>query len=427
MKDSNATPSRPLARASASAAAAAEVLWVFLLLGLTSFGGPVAHLGYFRAAFVQRRSWLGERDYADLVALCQLLPGPASSQVGMAIGLRRAGGWGALAAWVGFTLPSAALMVAVAMGLNHFPRLAQSGLVHGLQLAAVAVVAQAVWGMGRAFCGTGGRLALAAAAMVASLALPSPLTQAAVILLCGVVGARVFGAAPGQAGPPAIAHQAPVPRASAHRRWAAIALATHLALFTALWLAAVGSGGALWQLAQGVYRAGSLVFGGGHVVLPLLESVFVQRHAISEADFLAGYGAAQAMPGPLFSFAAYLGAMVPSVVPRAVGALLFLALLFLPGALVLLAALPFWGALQGRPGVRAAMAGVNAGVVGILAAALVDPVIASAVKSPADIAIAAAAFALLVRLRWPPVLVVGLTAAAAVASVAASAMGFSVV
>lgn len=389
-----------------------QVFSIFLRLGLGSFGGPVAHLGYFRTEFVSRRGWLSEAAYADLVALCQMLPGPASSQVGMAIGLQRAGAWGALAAWLGFTLPSALLLMGFAFGITELPRLAQGGAVHGLQLAAVAVVAQAVWGMGRSLCRGAVRMGLAALATLLSLALPSPLTQLAVILLCGLAGAALLRS---ERGPASSVQEQQSPAetgAPVGRRAAFAALALHLLLFGALTLLATQTGSALWHLASGFYRAGALVFGGGHLVLPLLQATVVPGGAVSEADFLAGYGAAQAVPGPLFSFAAYLGAMIPSGWPRACNALLFLVLLFLPGYLVLVAALPFWHALRVRRSFRAALAGVNAGVVGILLAAWCTPVFTSAVHRPLDLLLAAAGFVLLALRRVPPVAVVALMAAA---------------
>ncbi len=391
---------------------AGQVFLVFLRLGLTSFGGPVAHLGYFRTAFVQQRRWLSENDYADLVALCQLLPGPASSQVGMAIGLQRAGGWGALAAWAGFTLPSAALLVALAFGLGDFPQLAGSGVVRGLKLAAVAVVAQAVWGMGRTLCRGWPRMALAALAAAMVLLLPTAATQVAVIVVCAAAGVWLL---PAQGSAPVTVSDSASDISIGHtpgKRAGWIALWLHLASWSALSVAAFASGELFWQLASGFYRAGSLVFGGGHVVLPLLQATVVPVGVISNAEFLAGYGATQAVPGPLFSFAAYLGAMMPDVLPRGWGALIFLVLLFLPAFLILLAALPLWNAARQRPGVRAAMSGINAGVVGILLAALYNPVFVSAVHGPPDLAVAAAGFLLLTRFRYPPVLVVGLCALA---------------
>lgn len=380
-----------------------EVFLIFLRLGLTSFGGPVAHLAYFRNEFVERRRWLDDYAYSDLVALCQFLPGPASSQVGMAIGLRRAGWAGMLAAWIAFTLPSAIALVLFAVGLAQFGWLSGSGAIHGLKVAAVAIIAQAVWGMGRSLCPDRPRAGLAVAAALITVALPTALGQLGAILLGAAIGAAALQVS----ARPALATE----QQSVSRRAGYLALALFVLLLAALpaW-AALGGQPLAAQLA-GFYRAGALVFGGGHVVLPLLESASVAGGMVSNADFLAGYGAAQAMPGPLFSFAAFLGAISSGPVSGWAGALALLIAIFLPGALLVTAALPFWESLRLRPGVRNMIAGVNASVVGILLSALYDPVWISGIRGRADFALALLLFALLVYARWSPVWVV-LTAAA---------------
>ncbi|EGJ11416.1 chromate efflux transporter [Rubrivivax benzoatilyticus] len=383
---------------------AVEVLLAFLKLGLTSFGGPVAHLGYFHAEFVGRRRWLDERSYAELVALCQFLPGPASSQVGMALGLLRAGWAGAAMAWLGFTLPSALALIAFAYGIAGHPGLAASGAVHGLKVVAVAVVAQAVWTMARTLCPDRPRAALALLAALATLALPSAPGQLAVIVAAGLVGWRLLKLPPAPPGPQAVWR---VPRAAG-----VAALALFAALLLGLPLLAAATGSPAWALVDGVYRAGALVFGGGHVVLPLLQASVVPSGAVDDAAFLAGYGAAQAVPGPLFTFAAYLGAVAQGPLAGWVGGLVFLVVIFVPAFLLVVGALPFWDTLRRRDAVRAAMAGVNAAVVGILLAALYDPVWTTAIGSRADFGLALAAFGLLAWGRVSPVIVVALGAAA---------------
>ncbi len=380
-----------------------EVLRVFLKLGLTSFGGPVAHLGYFRNAFVLKRSWLDERAFGDLVALCQFLPGPASSQVGFAIGLMRAGYPGALAAWAGFTLPSAVAMTLVAYGAGALHGPAGEGLLHGLKLVAVAVVAQAVLGMAQSLAPDRPRAAIAILALILVAFAPGGIGQIGAIGAGGLLG-LVFC----REGAEAAAGGA---EAAVSRRMGVVFLAAFFALLALSF--APARDGAFAFLAA-VYRSGALVFGGGHVVLPLLRAAVVDPGFVSDSAFLAGYGAAQAMPGPLFTFAAYLGAAAPAP-GGGPGAALALIAIFLPGILILLGALPFWHALRVRPGAQAAMAGVNAAVVGLLASALYDPVWTSAVLGPADFAIAAAGFAALVVWRAPPLAVVLLTAAAGVA------------
>lgn len=380
------------------------VLAAFLKLGLTSFGGPVAHLGYFRTEFVERRRWIDDRSYSDLVALCQFLPGPASSQVGMALGLQRAGWRGALMAWLGFTLPSALALIAFAYGIVQYGGLASSGAVHGLKVVAAAVVAQAVWGMAKTLCPDRPRAGLAIAAALLTLALPSAIGQVGAITACGLVGWRVLK----------LPHQDAVPLVGfgVSRRAGVVALGLFAVLLLGLPVLAVATGSSAWALVDGFYRAGALVFGGGHVVLPLLQATVVPGGAVSNADFLAGYGAAQAVPGPLFSFAAYLGAVMHGPLTGWIGALVFLVVIFVPAFLLVVGALPFWDELRQRDALRAAMAGVKAGVVGILLSALYDPVWTGAILGPADFGLALAAFGLLVHGRVSPVIVVALGAVA---------------
>lgn len=383
---------------------ALEVFLAFLKLGLTAFGGPVAHLGYFRTEFVERRSWLDEKSYADLVALCQFLPGPASSQVGMALGLQRAGWLGSLMAWIGFTLPSALALIVFAYGIAQYGGLAASGAVHGLKVVAVAVVAQAVWGMAKSLCPDRTRAALAIFAALLTLLLPTWLGQIGAILACGLVGWWLVR----------LAHQEPVPHTGygVSRTAGTLALLLFALLLFGLPLLVLATGSPLWALVEGFYRSGSLVFGGGHVVLPLLQSTVVPGGAVNNAEFLAGYGAAQAVPGPLFTFAAYLGAVMDGPLSGWQGGLLFLVVIFVPAWLLVVGALPFWDALRQGDAVRNAMAGVNAGVVGILLSALYDPVWTSAIHGRADFGLALAAFGLLVYARTSPVLVVLFGAAA---------------
>ena len=376
-----------------------EVFGAFLKLGLTSFGGPIAHLGYFRTEFVERRRWLDDRAYSDLVALCQLLPGPASSQVGMALGLGRAGWPGLLAAWAGFTLPSAIALILFAYGMAQYQGLAQSGWIQGLKIVAVAIVAQAVWGMAKSLCPDRPRAALAVLAALLTLALPSTAGQLAAIAMAGLAGWWWLN--PAQAPARGNAQTYPVSRAMG-----SAALLLFLGLLIASPLAALATGSPVIALLDGVYRAGALVFGGGHVVLPLLQTTVVPDGFVSNADFLAGYGAAQAVPGPLFTFAAYLGAASQGALGGWTGSLALLGAIFLPALLVLVAALPFWEALRHRAGLQAALAGVSAGVVGILLSALYDPVWVGAIHDRTDFGLALAAFGLLVYGRMPPALVV---------------------
>jgi chromate transporter len=368
-----------------------EVLLAFARLGLTSFGGPIAHIGYFRAEFVARRQWLDESGFADLVALCQFLPGPASSQVGFSIGLLRAGWLGALAAWTGFTLPSAIALVLFAYGAGALHGTIGGGLLHGLKLVAVAIVAQAVWGMARTLCPDRERASIAVAAALIILFAPSSLAQVAAIFLGGVAGLVLC-----RAEAPASRSRLPVP---VSRRVALSALALFFLILLGLPLLPHWHGLAL---VDAFYRSGALVFGGGHVVLPLLREAVVAPGWVGDDAFLAGYGAAQAVPGPLFTFAAYLGAVVDGVA----GAVLALLAIFLPGLLVLIGTLPFWDGFRRQPDAQAAMRGVNAAVVGILGAALYTPVWTSSVEAPGDFALALLGFVLLAVWRAPPLLAV---------------------
>jgi chromate transporter len=379
-----------------------EVLGVFLKLGLTSFGGPIAHLGYFRAEFVNRRSWLTEQSFADLVALAQFLPGPVSSQTGFGIGLLRGGLLGGLAAWTGFTLPSAILMVLFAYGAGSIADSSLgSGLLHGLKLVAVAIVAQAVMGMARTLCPDRVRASIATVALVVALVAPWSILQLGVIVAGGFAGLLLCKVAA------EAADDIPLMRVS--RR---IGLASLVAFFVLLAVAYIPAPPGAAGFFDAFYRSGALVFGGGHVVLPLLRNAVVAPDWVSDSTFLAGYGAAQALPGPLFTFAAFLGA-VASVPPSGiVGAVVALLAIFVPGILCLLGTLPFWHALRAHPGSRAAMLGTNAAVVGLLGAALYNPVWTSAVQSPIDFAVASVGFVLLIAWQTPPLVVVMLSAIA---------------
>ena len=392
---------------------------MFLRLGLTSFGGPVAHLGYFRDEFVVRRRWLTEHSYADLVALCQFLPGPASSQVGMALGLMRGGWGGALAAWAGFTLPSALALALLGLGFSAGGFGMPAGLVQGLKVVAVAVVAQAVWGMARGLCATAGRAALMLAACAVTLLQPGVVGQLAVMLGAGVLGWWVWGRkqAPAGAAPGATADASDAWAVPLSRRGGLALLAVFAALLVVLpWSVAVvspadGTASAL-AVVDAFCRAGALVFGGGHVVLPLLQSAVVAPGWVSADAFLAGYGATQAVPGPLFTFAAFLGAaMAPGWAGTGLALLAILGV-FLPAFLLVAGALPWWASLRQRAWARGVLAGVNAAVVGLLLAALYQPVATSALHSAADVALALVALAALLRWQVPPWGVVVATALA---------------
>lgn len=382
---------------------AGEVFGVFLRLGLTSFGGPIAHLAYFREEFVARRRWLDERQFSQLLALCQFLPGPASSQLGFATGLMRAGWRGALAAFVAFTTPSALLLFLLAGATAWFEAGAGAQVAHGLKLVAVAVVAHGVLGMARQLAPDLQRAAIAATACAVVLLSRSAAGQLLVIALGAIAGYA------------ACRHVAPTPGTGLpvrHGQRAAIGLLLAFALLLAAAFVLSDSPASLPGLAAAFYQAGALVFGGGHVVLPLLEEAVVQPGWISADQFLAGYGAAQAVPGPMFTLAAFLGGLVDTGYPTAVGALVALGAVFAPGFLLLLAVLPLWGRLTAQPGLAAAFAGVNAAVVGLLAAALYDPLWTAGIHSPTDVAIALGGFALLAGLRRSSVWVIAWCVAA---------------
>jgi chromate transporter len=398
---------------------ALEVLGVALRLGLTSFGGPIAHLGYFRREYVERRRWLGESAYAHAVALGQSLPGPTSSQVGIAVGIARAGLPGGLAAWVGFTVPSALLMGALGLGVGG-GALPGGPWIDGLKLAAVAVVAHAIWSMARALTPDLPRAAVALAAAALALAVATPFTHLALIAAGALAGLailpRVGVAAPS---PPAAGDEPPP---AVPRRVAGAALGLFAGLLVGLPVVGAITGDPAVAFFEAFYRAGALVFGGGHVVLPLLEESVVGPGWLSRDTFLAGYGAAQALPGPLFTFAAYVGAAAGGPVPGGVaGAILATIAIFLPGVLLVVAALPAWHALLRRGRARAALLGVDAAVVGILAAALIDPVGRGAIAGPADLVVAAVGFGALQTRRVSPLAVVVGSVVAAVALRAAGA------
>ena len=388
--------------ASAAPGTWTEVLAVFLRLGLTSFGGPIAHLGYFREEFVGKRHWLDDRAYADLVALCQFLPGPASSQVGIAIGLSRAGYAGALAAWTGFTLPSAIALVVFAYGLDAMGGASGAGWLHGLKIAAVAVVAQAVLGMMRTLTPDRERATVAVAAAALVLAVPSAWAQVAVIALGGIAGIAFLH-------PKSPTDHVSLPL-NASRRTGAVMLVIFFALLAGLPLLAAATSAQSIKLIDAFYRAGSLVFGGGHVVLPLLQEAVVPTGWVGSEAFLAGYGAVQAVPGPLFTFAAYLGAIMKPEPNGVAGAALCLVAVFVPSFLLVVGVLPFWEDLRRRSFAQAALAGVNAAVVGLLLAALYDPVWTAGITSAGDFALGVGAFLLLFMWKTPPWLVVILCA-----------------
>lgn len=386
-----------------------EVFAAFLKLGLTSFGGPVAHLGYFRNEFVERRKWLDEASYADLVALCQFLPGPASSQVGFSLGILRGNGLlGGLAAWFAFTLPSAFILFAFAMSAAAFTGPAAEGFLHGLKLVAVAVVAQAIWGMARTLTPDRARAAIALAAIAIVVFFSGSFAQIAAIALGACAGLWLCR---GEAAPISGHLNFPVTRLGGV---IALSLFAALLLIPPAIVPTTGSQGL--ALFDAFYRSGALVFGGGHVVLPLLQAQVVAPGWVSNETFLAGYGLAQAVPGPLFTFAAYLGAVTGPQPNDLAGAAIALVALLLPGMLLVYGMLPFWDAFRTRAAAQAAMRGANAAVVGILGAALYSPVWTSAVLTPHDFAIALGGFLLLTVWKVPPWIVVVLLAGAGLVS-----------
>ena len=377
-----------------------EVFTVALRLGLTSFGGPIAHLGYFRDEYVARRRWLDEKSYADLVALCQFLPGPASSQVGMAIGISRAGLPGALAAWLGFTLPSALLLIVFAFGVDALGTAAAAGWLHGLKVVAVAVVAQAVWGMAKSLCPDRQRATLAIVAAIVTLSWPTALGQLLSIIAAGIIGWSFLA-------PATLASQAHA-QFPVSKRAGVIAWIIFFVLLLGLPVIRPLAESHSLDVFDSFFRVGSLVFGGGHVVLPLLQAEVVGPGWITNEQFVAGYGATQAVPGPLFTFSAYLGAVMNGWS----GALLTLVAIFLPSFLLVVGALPFWDMLRANAKFQSALSGINAAVVGLLIAALYQPVWTSAIHAPADFALGLVGFGLLMFWQWPPWIVVLLSAVA---------------
>jgi chromate transporter len=388
--------------------AAWEIFRAFLKLGLTSFGGPIAHLGYFRHEFVVKRQWLDEHAYADLVALCQFLPGPASSKVGIALGLSRGGIIGAIVAWLAFTLPSAIALVLFGTWLPALSDRIGTSWLHGLKVVAVAVVAQALWGMGRTLIPDRARATLAVAAAITASLWPNTLGQVSAIVAAGIVGALFLPASMAPVGTP---HAVDVRRATGM-----MFLGAFLVLLIGLPAYAAASDSYAIKLMDSFYRAGALVFGGGHVVLPLLQAQVVPAGWVGNDTFLAGYGLAQAVPGPLFTFAAFLGAVSTQSPAGWAGAGIALVAIFLPGFLLIVGALPFWNALRGYVRMRRAVLGINAAVVGLLLAAFYNPVWTSAIASPADFCLAATAFLALVFWNASPWLVV-------IAAAMASAVG----
>lgn len=379
-----------------------EVLWVSTRLGLTSFGGPIAHLGYFHEEYVKRRKWIDEQSYADLVALCQFLPGPASSQVGIAIGIVRAQLLGGIAAWIGFTLPSALALVAFAMGVGMFADAADAGWLHGLKVVAVAVVAQAVWGMARSLCPDRERATIAVLSSIATLAWPTAVGQLSSIIVAGVVGLIIF---PGAATSSVSHTRFPIGKKTGIAAWCIF----FALLFGLPLLRQIQPNHAL-EVFDSFFRVGSLVFGGGHVVLPMLQTEVVGPGWITNEQFVAGYGATQAVPGPLFTFSAYLGAVMGPEPNGWTGAMLALVAIFLPSFLLVAGALPFWNVLRSVPSFQSALKGINAAVVGLLLAALYKPVWTSAIHAPADFGLGVVAFGLLMFWKFPPWAVVIVTA-----------------
>ncbi|UJR62378.1 chromate efflux transporter [Dickeya zeae] len=374
------------------------VFLIFLRLGLTSFGGPIAHLGYFRDEFVTRRQWLTERSYADLVVLCQFLPGPASSQVGIALGLSRSGYTGALAAWAGFTLPSAVALILFALGITHYGDAIPTGVLHGLKVAAVAVVAQAVWGMARNLCPDVPRITVMAAATYFVLLVPSAWGHVGVIVIAAVIGLLLFR-------PLQLMEHDPLP-VSIRRHVGLFWLMLFFVLLAGLPLLTAIFPNQTLLMVETFYRTGSLVFGGGHVVLPLLQAEVVPSGWVSNDTFLAGYGAAQAVPGPLFTFAAFLGASMNQFPSGWLGGIVCLMAIFAPSFLLIVGALPFWESVRRNTRTQAALMGINAAVVGLLLAALYQPVWTSAIHTPQDFGLALVVLVALLFWKMPPWLVV---------------------
>ena len=379
-----------------------EVLWASTRLGLTSFGGPIAHLGYFHEEYVKNRKWIDEQSYADLVALCQFLPGPASSQVSIAIGILRARLLGGLAAWIGFTLPSALALIAFALGIGAFAGAGDAGWLHGLKVVAVAVVAQAVWSLARSLCPDRERATIAILAAIFTLAWPTAIGQLSSIAIAGLVGAVLFQ---GTASSSLSQMRFPIAKKTGIAAW----IIFFVLLVGLPFYRQISPSHAL-QVFDSFFRVGSLVFGGGHVVLPLLQTEVVGPGWVTNEQFVAGYGATQAVPGPLFTFSAYLGAVMSSEPNGWTGAFLALIAIFLPSFLLVIGALPFWDLLRSVRMFQSALKGINAAVVGLLLAALYNPVWTSAIYSPADFGLGLIAFGLLMFWKYPPWMVVVLTA-----------------
>ncbi|BCJ85663.1 chromate efflux transporter [Effusibacillus dendaii] len=370
-----------------------QILGVATRLGLTSFGGPIAHLGYFREEYVNRRKWLDEKSYADLVALCQFLPGPASSQVGIAIGMMRGGLLGGIASWIGFTLPSAIALMIFALVLQGFD-VTNAGWLHGLMIVAVAIVAQAVWGMSRTLTPDRNRASIAIITAIITLVWPTAFGQVALIAAAGIFGWLFF--------PKGKVPDSPRLHFPISRRTAIVSWVLFLGLLAGLPLLRQMNASHVLAMFDSFFRVGSLVFGGGHVVLPMLQAEVVPTGWLTDTQFLAGYGAAQAVPGPLFTFAAYLGGAMNGLS----GAVIALVAIFLPSFLLIAGALPFWDSVRSHPGFQSALSGINAAVVGILLAALYNPVWTKAINSPIDFGLAIAAFGLLMLWKLPPWVVV---------------------
>jgi len=379
-----------------------EIFWVSTKLGLTSFGGPIAHLGYFHEEYVRRLKWVDDESYADLMALCQFAPGPTSSKVNFSLGLMRAGYLGGLLSWVGFTLPSALALLLFAYGAGALSGPVGTGILHGLKLVAVAIVAQAVWGMARTLCPDRERASIAGGAALIVLLSTSAFSQLAAILFGAVIGAWLCRKNPSAAG-----EQAPI---KVSRGVGVAALTAFFGLLFGLPLLRSLTESQTIAMMDAFYRSGALVFGGGHVVLPLLQGAVVAPGWVGDDAFLAGYGAAQAVPGPLFTFAAYLGAVMKPEPNGLAGAALALLVIFLPGILLHLGTLPFWESFRRRTGTQAVMRGINAGVVGLLGAALYSPIWTSSVRGPADFAVVLVGFILLMAWKAPPVVVVAVSA-----------------
>ena len=382
-----------------------QILLIFLRLGLTSFGGPAAHLGYFRTEFVERRKWLSEKDYADLMALCQFLPGPASSQVGLAIGIMKAGYRGALAAWLGFTLPSAIVLILFAYGSSLTDSASLNGMLSGLKVVAVGVVAHAVWGMAQSLCRGAVEIVLALVSTVLLLTLSGALMQIMVIVLSGICGWLLIKQDFGQNksvdsvfGDTSLYCTSP--------KYGVFFLVIFAVLLASLPLLSAVTQSETLGLGDSFYRVGALVFGGGHVVLPLLQAEVVDVGLVSQESFFAGYGATQAVPGPLFTFAAYLGAVNSSEITGVLGALVCLLAIFLPAFLLVAGTLPIWAQVRKNLAMQSALAGVNACVVGILLAALIGPLWSTAIVGPIEFVMAVVVFISLAFLKTPPWLVV---------------------